>query len=323
MKNEALKDKILEALKSGKIIEFHWKAATITVQNKTIFCKDDKGRPITTEVAHYIPCKNKHHIINNADMWLPIGLLIDCTLVSYECIRRLTDLKSTRQVIKYLLSGKIAVIDTTLDSYKKYKLSRIAPECIQNNTELTRKCQPALGYSLVARFEERALGYSLVARFEERSNNWVWHKPGNCLFKFNNKYFICGQDEGSYFGCELPSPAKTVESAIKLLAPKELRTKLNDPGIKRQGEWFFEPVELPKNVRWTIGDTGFHLPVEKGGNLHVVAAQTMAIDDKGYIYLRRFNVEHDEHATLSSGNDKWYRVLKNTAVRSVSVEGVD
>lgn len=305
MVNQAIK-----ALKEGKQQTFDFGTHSIEVKNKTIFFTGDYEKE---EVAHYVSYKNKHHVIGNADKWiLPTILGCACTMVSYECIRRLTNLKNTKQVIKYLLSGKIKVIDTTPDMYRDIKpvrrMSNATLVCrLDTDPDFAKKHRPGPGYSVT----ERTTGDRL----------WIWHKPGNCLFKFENKYFICGQDEGTYFGCELASSAKTVENAIKLLAPKELRTKLT--GIQRQGEWFFEPVELPKNVRWTIGNVEFHLPVEKGGNRHTVTAQDMAIDDKGNVYLRRFNVEHNEHATLSSKDNKWYRILKNTAVRSVSVTGVD
>jgi hypothetical protein len=47
--------------------------------------------------------------------------------------------------------------------------------------------------------------------------NGTWHRPSSITFESQKKYFLLGQDEGSYFGCELPKKPKNLEDAYVIL----------------------------------------------------------------------------------------------------------
>lgn len=167
-------------------------------------------------------------------------------------------------------------------------------------------------------------GYTLLYCVEKNKWGYKWHRPSTVVLKYtNNKkniYGIFGQDEDTYFGCILPSPVKTVEQAYSVLAPKEANGKY----FIRQGEWFFIESKKPTGEEYT--DFECNLPkLGKSENNHSVCAES-AIFLNGNLYLRDFEVQHDEHETVFNPTKKfnqWYLVKRNNAVLSVSEEGVD
>lgn len=251
-----------------------------------------------------------------------------CLVVfSPSCVSRLlfnndVSKKNVSKVWQIIADGSLKLIDFTADIfidaksdvvkfYKDYgvhsgswKARRKANEKFRNT-----KHSPGKGYTLIN---------SDIHKF-----GIVWHKASHLLFQHGNKYYLCGQDEGQYFGVELPEKVKTVEDAILSLMPKAIR---NVRDVERQGEWFFVPVS--KSECLTISDEThcmaehLILPFEKGGNSHNITGGEIFISSTGKVYLSSCYVCHDQHEELNL-DAHWYTPIKNTAVRSVSQEGVD
>lgn len=147
------------------------------------------------------------------------------------------------------------------------------------------------------------------------------------------KHYIFGQDEGSYFGCELPRKASNIKDAFLALTPKEVLGKKYD----RQGEWFI--IEVPESDIPNLKDRFFEFGNEKTGsynanygylpieneesNFHILNNIDHGIISKnGQIYVKGGCIVHSQHETINFGN-KWHTFYCNNAIRSVSVEGVD
>lgn len=176
-------------------------------------------------------------------------------------------------------------------------------------------------------------GYSVV---HENGKKYSWHRTGAILLKSTSSKvcYIFGQDEGTYFGCELPKMCSTLDQAYEMLMPPEAR-ECDD--WKRQGEWFAIPVEELKvppisdcllfgggNYSNSCNDiTGFCLPVlTEDDNLHEIEdTDEVRISKDGRIYVKNVRLTHPEHADLQVSG--WSVFCRNTAVRSVSQEGVD
>lgn len=77
------------------------------------------------------------------------------------------------------------------------------------------------------------------------------HFIGACLFEVQNKYFLFDIDRGEIahgifnpFIVELPGPAASIPEAYDSLKPDEVKeAEARGLKVKRQGEWFFIPVE--------------------------------------------------------------------------------
>lgn len=184
--------------------------------------------------------------------------------------------------------------------------------------------------SLNATFSK--FGSTLLERWDQSSEIIIqWHRPSNVLIKDKNSHFLFGQDEGTYFGCILQDNVDTIKQAYISLMPPEARGK---KGVLRQGEWFAIPVEewiVPKPTDKNVimfGDAlssgYFDLPIEhEHSNRHNFVG-TMIVTNKGDLYVRDFDIQHDEHLALTPNNsDTWYILRKNTAILSFSQEGVD
>jgi hypothetical protein len=226
-------------------------------------------------------------------------------LVSFECLREMLDKKYAREAADMVATGRLVLLDYTPEE----TIDMTEDERAMLKSEKRRKGlkPPALGYSMLY--------------------GKKWHRSGFCLFRDAKKgtCYIFGQDEGSYFGCELPGTpgCTTVSAALAVLTPKEAQNKM----FKRQGEWFAVPVaeaEVPGLLDLVMqADTagGVFLPLEtKDSNRHHLDGSVRIAKD-GTMYFKG-HVEHDEHSTLDL-TDGWHRFYRNTAVRSVSTQGVD
>lgn len=166
----------------------------------------------------------------------------------------------------------------------------------------------------------------------EKRGQWTltggkWHTPSTVLLQYKDKCFLFGQDEGTYFGLEMTGTAQTIDEAYTLLAPQAAR---NVRGVLRQGEWFAIPVKA-KNVPAEKdciagGSNSIRLPLETPeSNIHefyVHDDANIRIHATG-LYVRDFDLRHDQHATLHGDEGQWYVFARNTAKHSVSQEGVD
>jgi hypothetical protein len=140
--------------------------------------------------------------------------------------------------------------------------------------------------------------------------------------------FLIGQDEGTYFGVELPKNCKTLEEAFTMLIPKEIRNK----SFLRQGEWFAVEVDeddVPASEEAVLMITNpdpesVYLPRESvDANMHWFEDGEIRVAKNGVVYIRGCELHHNEHAMIELKRNSWYRFYKNTAVRSFSQRGVD
>ena len=68
---------------------------------------------------------------------------------------------------------------------------------------------------------------------------------------------------------------------------------------------------------------GVTLPVENDdSNAHVVSSSNGIISSAG-LFVRGGCVSQDDHGELELDSKTWYRFVKNTALRSASIEGMD
>ena len=228
--------------------------------------------------------------------------------ISFKCVDLL--LKKEKSY-KRFINGGLTLVDYTVDEtihldekelklYEAGKFKELSP--------------PEIGFTLMHK---------------------IWHRPSTCLVKDNKtqKHYIFGQDEGSYFGCELPRNASNIKDAFLALTPKEVLEKRYD----RQGEWFI--IEVPEsdipnlqdrlfefgNEKTGVNDIDYgHLPIQdEESNFHILSdVRHGMIAKNGQIYVKGGLLVHDQHETINFGN-KWHTFYCNNAIRSVSVEGVD
>lgn len=262
--------------------------------------------------------KNKNIIILNADFGETYQLVLDCEnkgfpTVSFACLSRFyvnTNHDSNNNILdiaKKITSGKLRLVDYNPEDYKQVsnEQNKKYYKWIKDKIDVGPnpiKC-PA-GYSILDD------GYHIKL-----------HKPSSCLFRENLKSgssFLLGMDENQYFGCELPIHPKNMQEAFTCLIPKDIRKK----EYYRQGEWFIiETSKMPQLHELNLIACSFDLPVDDiNSNSHCVSCAYGGIKDN-IIYAQNPTIEHPEHQALNlHGN---YYFVKNTAVRSVSQDGVD
>lgn len=210
--------------------------------------------------------------------------------VSFACLKELG-----------LDVNKITLTDYTNDHVSKnYNLSK--KQLVA--WELTGKDPAKFPY------KAPGLGYTLGCA---GSGRHYWHKAGHVLVSFEKKSYLLGFDDGQYFGVELPKYAKNIEEALRILTPKGAE------GSDRQGEWFAVVCAKPKDCLILEDIECVSLPYE--GNAHTINCSKLTIKD-GIVYAFHGYMSHDQHPDISF-DGKWVKFLKNTAVRSVSAEGVD
>ena len=242
---------------------------------------------------------------NNDPLFIANPIKNGCTL-SFNCLAEL--LKSTRKkAFDALANGTIKLVDFTPDETRE--LSAADKKLRKAKKEVT---PPERGFTIV---------------------NGKWHRSSTVLLSSNNEFWLIGQDEGTYFGVVLCDTPKTVKEAFISLIPEHTR---NIKGVLRQGEWFAVPVkekDVPKRSECIVDlDYGaLKLPIETDDSNHHVfegvgrgvlgdGVGDYRITSKGF-FAKGFGLFHDQHATLRGKG--WYTFVKNTALRSVSVEGVD
>jgi len=155
-----------------------------------------------------------------------------------------------------------------------------------------------------------------VRTWDREENDWVYENqkaPG-----YLRKY-LCGYDETHLFIAELPNdlgPINKVVDAHKVLKPKIVAKKEKKIGkIKRQGEWFFIPINTVEQERinkisslyWKNERIG-----PPGGNPHI-AEKLFEIDEEIFVSGK---ITHIEHKTLRLYG--WFKAVKNMEFRGSS-----
>lgn len=209
-------------------------------------------------------------------------------------------IKNIHRVADELISGKINLLDITKDVTKPLTKSEkvILNRCNKNNINYDGKIPT---------------GFTLLPHSKK------WHMSSSVLIEKNNKRYIFGQDEGTYFGCELRGTPNTVKDAFINLIPEQAFGKR----YKRQGEWFAVPAKPPTSECLELSLTvGLPKDDELSNNHIVNDAKEIRVDLKRkLIYANGGSLEHDQHNPLIFSG--WNCFYKNTALRSVSEEGVD
>ncbi len=155
-----------------------------------------------------------------------------------------------------------------------------------------------------------------VRRWDREENDWVYEnqKAPDYLRKY-----LCGFDESHLFIAELPKnlgPINKVGDAHKILKPKLVTQKEKKIGkIKRQGEWFFIPVNIMEQTKineisslyWKNERIG-----PRGGNAHI-AEKLFKIDEE---ILVSGKINHIEHKTIRLNG--WFKAVKNMEFRGAS-----
>jgi hypothetical protein len=269
--------------------------------------------------AVLIECKVRHEqtvhyaqmILLNADdegnsAYLPLVAELGdrgFPIVSFECLDQMFGhMKS----VSWLVSERLSLLDYNPES--RISLSDKELELLKKKDTAVKLKPPHPGYSLVG---------------------GDWHRSGGCLFKDNqtSKCYLFGQDDGTYFGCELSKTVATINEAFDSLIPDEVRGK----SYSRQGEWFIIEVsekKLPRKedrvANFKAGTTSevVYLPVEsEESNPHYINCTEGFAATNGQIYACHPRLLHADHPTVTK--DGWCTFYRNTAVRSVSQEGVD
>lgn len=248
-----------------------------------------------------------------ADPYPEFSLVGDSELEKYKfptfslnCFSRFY--KNNSQAIKALRKGEAVLLDFNADDYLDMTEDEL--KLLDSGNRKKPLLPPKSGYSVVRR---------------------RWHRAATVLIydKNMNSTFLIGQDEGTYFGVELPKNCKTLEEAFTMLIPKEVRNK----EFLRQGEWFAVEVnkeEVPKPeeavliIENPFLESRIHLPRETpASNMHWFEGGEILVGKNGVVYFKGCQLNHDQHESMELRSVRWYRFYKNTAVRSFSQGGVD
>lgn len=205
-------------------------------------------------------------------------------VTSFACLARFY---KEGEALRRLCRGDLKVVDYTTSEFRKSK---------------NKKTPPAPGFT------------------------WThggWHRSGTVLFhdKERKVCILTGQDEGTYFGVELPKLVRTVQEAFQALVPKEVKGS-----FQRQGEWFMVEVndkDVPKlSECLVLSEASIALPIESDdSNRHSCLSDDIRIAKDGRIYALNPDLSHGEHTSIACSG--WATFYKNTAIRSFSQEGVD
>ena len=230
--------------------------------------------------------------------------------LSFNCLSRFffkKDKDSVLKTAKMLRDGRLELVHYTLDMRIRFTK---AERRLRAKEEYHKMSPPGVGFTRTYR---------------------EWHRPGSVLLRDTktDKYYLLGQDEDMYFGCELVGKPKTINQAFIDLMPVEARGK---EGVLRQGEWFAVPAnktDLPKLTKCVVFSksrtvAGIALPVDhETSSEHVIRANELRVNKKGVVYVKDASVTHSrgEHSELVTKG--WFSFHVNTAKRSFSEEGVD
>lgn len=253
--------------------------------------------------------KSKNVVLINGDDVDEYNSLIDdiseMPIISFDCLKMFYP---NKKAMSLLCNEKIKILDYTCD--EKIPLTQDERDRLNLDRSFQSDRQEAVT------LKRPKPGFSIVGG--------NWHRSGTVLLhdEENDIYILQGQDEGTYFGVELPNKVSTVNEAFNALIPKEAKGKK----FRRQGEWFMVPVHekhVPK-IEDCIACSfdRINLPIEDAySNIHEIYSSDIRIDKHGTIYAFAPSVCHNEHQSITSA--VWNVFYKNTALRSFSAEGVD
>ena len=182
-----------------------------------------------------------------------------------------------------------------------------------------------------------------TGRFNRNHEEITEHILGSTLFKIGDKTLLSGIDsgeekigpgrmrKGKYFLTLLKDNPKSIDSAFESMKPRSVKkTIAKYSSIKRQGEWFFIPVEFPDCIKLTdMLDNAkpkdrfnkYYIGTSINGRKpHHVASKGMKYKGNEYVIGIVRHIEGD-HRQVKLGNE-WHRVVRNRQIISWSA-GVD
>ncbi|MHA2279607.1 MAG: hypothetical protein ACXAC5_01765 [Promethearchaeota archaeon] len=242
--------------------------------------------------------------------------------ISFDCLARLLSPPGKRTINRDIAAQRVArravrVLDVTADKRVK------ATVTVKKQLAELRKNKSWSQAQIEVKPPES--GMTLMG-------TWVkpeWHQSATVLLTDGTITLLIGQDEGTYFGCQLADDPKTIKAAYESLTPPEAQRKA---GVHRQGEWFVVPViatSVPAAkdcLAICEHDDTITLPKEMpDSNSHYIFCNRggeVRISADG-VFACQVSLRHDEHRTITLPQGKWHTFIKSTAVRSVSQEGVD
>lgn len=281
--------------------------------------------------------KQKYTFVSNGDNdadQISVDNELTQLTISFNCLSRFYPMKNgldpdskegekefpshISKVCARIANGEIKVIHFTPDV--KVNLTTTEKNILNKLLKISR----SLAY-LRDNMTASKPGYTLVNTYTEKTP-YKWHMAATALLYDTVKGFtiLLGQDEGSYFGCQLADNPKTIDAAFISLQPKEVR----GTNSKRQGEWFFLKVtDVPADEK-CIGfasskDTEFYLNKETGGAEHYISSSKDIRITADGVYAFHPTMSHSNGDHLDVSETGWVKFCKNTAVRSFSVQGVD
>lgn len=157
-----------------------------------------------------------------------------------------------------------------------------------------------------------------------------YHFLGETLFFYRGRFYVSGLDRNddprkrNFFLARLPAnlkkAPKSVDEALKILRPKGL-----SKNALRQGEWFFDPVNIKPTTKTfqkripiisdksedvnkaLVEGSWEHVRLQRRTGRHM--ATRMYVN--GHVYVSGM-VRDNEHNALKLGNGKtWFRVVRN------------
>ena len=177
---------------------------------------------------------------------------------------------------------------------------------------------------------------------EDGKTYGYWHVLGAVVIEYENNYYLCGLDDGTYFVAQLRGKPRNCDHAYEMLKPREVReAEAEGKRVFRQGEWFFVPTgmkdqDLRELLLWTQKKLEEQsnieaLPVQRtgpsGSNLHVCKQLKLQGGKRIYVkgkVFHRFpfngNPLTNQHPTVNLG-DEWHIAYHNTEVQSWSMDG--
>lgn len=276
--------------------------------------------------------KQKLFIVINADddaYHIDVDPAYKQLSISFNCLSQFYVRKTSKSAIadrnlerkhvytcaEKLANGIVKIVDYEVD--KRIELTATQKRAIIKKMTLHQakkylKNAPEVGYTYIYNYNDG--GY--------------WHKSSTTLMYDTeaNISFIFGQDEGTYFACQLVDNPKTVQEAYLSLQPKEVR----GTDSKRQGEWFFLKTEKPdiSECSLEIADE-FAVSVNISLNResldsakHSITSEHIVVKGNS-VYALNPILKHENGDHVDVSETGWVKFCRNTAVFSVSAEGVD
>jgi len=306
---------------------FSGKFSGKNVENDTSYfysddCVDDTIAPALLFIGDTVIANADENASDN--QILDYDLCQNLACLSFDCLANLIRGKVVNdwpsKTMKVISGAKLSIVDFTPQETKP------ASAAIRENYSSVNRKANFNFYAWAAKQKTPGYGFSLIM-----TNKLEWHKPSTVVIRNGNVTYLMGQDEDTYFGCQLADNPNSIEEAYLSLIPAEAR---GVKGVLRQGEWFAIPVANQKSVPdrfdknvilcdCDCDSLGLCFGLEdKDSNHHHLSGEIIVLKDGRY-FVRNFEIEHSEHATLSGEHNVWYTFARNTAVASFSAERVD